>query len=258
MIKAVFFDVDGTIVSHKNNTISESTRSALDLLAARGIKRIVSTGRHMLELVELPVGNIEFDAYITLNGQLCLDSQGNTISENPIIGFEKECIIKMFTEKLMPIMLLEKDRMYINYINHHVEIAQQAISTPLPNIETYTGNEIYQAIAFIEKGTENALIQKLPNCKITRWNDYGVDIIASTGGKTSGIKAYLKANHLEAEDTMAFGDGENDVEMLKYVQIGVAMGNAGSLVKASADYITDSIDNDGIKKVLVFLNIINC
>ena len=79
MIKAVFFDVDGTLISHKNNVVPESTRIALNLLEKRGIKRIISTGRHMIELEELPVNNIEFDAYITLNGQLCLDSQRNII-----------------------------------------------------------------------------------------------------------------------------------------------------------------------------------
>ncbi len=255
MIKAVFFDVDGTLISHKNNVVPESTRIALNLLEKRGIKRIISTGRHMIELEELPVNNIEFDAYITLNGQLCLDSQRNIILENPIDGFEKECLIKLFKEKTIPIMLVEKDSMYINYIDRQVEIAQQAISTPVPEVKEYTGNEIYQVIAFIEAGEEDLLCQKLTNCKITRWNDYAVDIIAATGGKTAGVKAYLKANNLEKEETMAFGDGDNDIEMLKYVQIGVAMGNAGCEVKVNADYITDSVDNDGIMKALISLNI---
>ena len=50
MIKAVFFDVDGTLISHKNNVVPESTRIALNLLEKKGIKRIISTGRHMVEL----------------------------------------------------------------------------------------------------------------------------------------------------------------------------------------------------------------
>lgn len=167
MIKAVFFDVDGTLISHKNNVVPESTR-------------------------------------IALNGQLCLDSKRNIILENPIDGFEKECLIKLFKEKTIPIMLVEKDRMYINYIDRQVEIAQQAISTSVPEIKEYTGNEIYQVIAFIEAGAENLLGQKLTNCKITRWNDYAVDIIAATGGKTAGVKSYLKANNFEKEETMTF------------------------------------------------------
>ena len=256
MTRAIFFDVDGTLISHTNNTVPESTRKALTMLADRGIKRIIATGRHMAELSELPVNNINFDAYITLNGQLCLDSKGNIIFENAIEGAEKDGIIKLFNDKSIPIMLVERDRMYINFLNQHVELAQRAISTPTPNIGTYTGNEIYQAIAYLEIGSESALFHLLPNCKITRWNDYAVDIIASSGGKTSGIREYLKINHIELDETMAFGDGENDIDMLKYVRLGVAMGNADTSVKANAKYITDSVDNDGIMNALVSLNII--
>lgn len=56
---------------------------------------------------------------------------------------------------------------------------------------------------------------------------------------------------------MAFGDGENDIEMLQFVQIGVAMGNAEDIVKENADYITTSVDEDGIEKALISLKIIS-
>ena len=72
-----------------------------------------------------------------------------------------------------------------------------------------------------------------------------------------GIIEYLRKNNIRKEDTMAFGDGENDIEMLKYVQIGVAMGNAGDYVKENADYVTSSVDNNGIKDALVALKIIS-
>ena len=49
---------------------------------------------------------------------------------------------------------------------------------------------------------------------------------------------------------MAFGDGENDIPMIRFAGIGVAMGNGGEKVKAAADYVTDSVDNDGIEKAL--------
>ena len=49
---------------------------------------------------------------------------------------------------------------------------------------------------------------------------------------------------------MAFGDGENDMEMLRFAGIGVAMGNSSDPVKAAADYVTDTVDNDGIEKAL--------
>lgn len=49
---------------------------------------------------------------------------------------------------------------------------------------------------------------------------------------------------------MAFGDGDNDIDMLRYAHIGVAMGNAGENVKTHADYVTACVDDDGIYKAL--------
>lgn len=245
-IKAVFFDVDGTLVSHTKRNVPESTKLVMEKLKEKGIKRVLATGRHMSEISILPIENMEFDAYIMLNGQLCLDSTGNVILENPITGFDKEYFIKIFNEKLVPIMFVEKDEMYINFINESVEIAQDAISTPLPDVKNYTGNEIYQVILYADEETENRISKNLVGSKITRWNEYALDVISYSGGKESGIKEYLKLNNIKREETMAFGDGENDIDMLKLVGIGVAMGNAESCVKESADYITNSVDDDGI------------
>ena len=83
-------------------------------------------------------------------------------------------------------------------------------------------------------------MNRLSNCKLTRWNPYGVDIISNTGGKSIGIKDILSYYDIKQEETMAFGDGENDIDMLRFVQIGVAMQNAEDCVKEAADYITDA------------------
>jgi len=210
-----------------------------------------------MELAILPVKDIVFDGYVLMNGQLCLDSQKNIIAENPISGADKDCLLRLFNEKVLPIVLVEKERLYINFVNQQVEIAQRAVSTPVPETGIYTGNEIYLAAAFLEKNEETSFLQQLPGCKVTRWNPYAVDIVADSGGKVAGIKEYLNFSHIKKEETMAFGDGENDTDMLKFVQLGVAMGNADSIAKESADFVTDSVDDDGIMKALVALNILD-
>ena len=255
MIKAVFFDVDGTLLSHESRSVPESARIALNRLAEKGIRRIVATGRSMMELEMLPVKDIVFDGYILLNGQLCLDCRKKAIAENPITGTAKEHLLRLFNEKRIPIVLVEKDRMYLNFSNRYVELAQQAVSTPVPETGSYTGNEIYLAVAYLEQ-KDDALLQQLTGCKATRWNEYGVDIVSASGGKTAGIKEYLRLNQILQEETMAFGDGENDIEMLRYAQIGVAMGNADSIVKENADYVTDWVDADGILNALTSLHIL--
>ena len=139
MIRAAFFDIDGTLLSHTSHCVPQSTRRALARLKATGIKCVAATGRHMLELAELPVSDIPFDAYLTLNGQICLDDRGNVLLDNPILCPDKETILRLFREKQLPVMLVEKDAMYINLINSYVEAAQKAISTELPMVGDYTG-----------------------------------------------------------------------------------------------------------------------
>lgn len=253
--KAIFFDVDGTLISHTTNEVPEGTREVLDKLRDKGIKRVVATGRHMSELDMLPVKDIKFDGYITLNGQLVLDGEGNIIYENPIVGDDKKALINLFNEKNIPVALVEKDRMYINYVNQYVESAQQAVSTPVPTVGEYTGEKIYLAIVYLGKEDEHIMSTKLPGCKATRWNDYGVDVIASSGGKAQGIKQYMKATGIVDKETMAFGDGINDIEMLRVVNIGVAMGNAVMELKDEANYVTASVDKNGIARALNFYDI---
>ena len=61
---------------------------------------------------------------------------------------------------------------------------------------------------------------------------------------------------IKLEETMAFGDGGNDIDMIKHAGIGVAMGNARDEVKAAADYVTTSVDDNGILNALIELNIL--
>lgn len=210
----------------------------------------------MGELKKLPVRDIAFDAYITLNGQLCLDGDQTVLNGRALTGADRERIIRMFEKKEIPVLLVEKDRMYINFVNNEVEKAQREISSDVPDTGEYGGGEIYQAIAYVGKERENELKTILPDCRITRWNDRAVDIISRGSGKVVGIKRYLEENSILPRETMAFGDGENDIEMLEAAGIGIAMGNADDLVKKSADYVTDSVDDDGIGKALRHFQVI--
>ncbi len=98
---------------------------------------------------------------------------------------------------------------------------------------------------------------RLPEgCKIERWSDDGVDIIHAASGKVSGILAVQKALGLSVDEIMAFGDAENDMDMLRYAGIGVAMGNAKGCVKEIADYVTADIDADGIWEALCHFKIL--
>ena len=85
---------------------------------------------------------------------------------------------------------------------------------------------------------------------LTYWYEKGVDIIDKGVSKASGIKDVLDILDLKKEESISFGDGENDLEMMSATGISVAMGNAVDDIKEKATYVTDSIDNDGLAKAL--------
>ena len=90
----------------------------------------------------------------------------------------------------------------------------------------------------------------LPNCESGRWFPAFTDIVAKGIRKQKGIDEIIRHFGIGQEETMAFGDGHNDIDMLKLVNIGVAMGNAKDEVKEAADEVTDDIDHDGIYQAL--------
>jgi Cof subfamily protein (haloacid dehalogenase superfamily) len=83
-----------------------------------------------------------------------------------------------------------------------------------------------------------------------------VEIVPENVDKGKSLQKLGEHLGISRDEIMAFGDGENDIEMLKFAGIGVAMGNADDRVKESADYVTDSVDDDGIIHALKALNIL--
>ena len=256
MIKAAFFDFDGTILSHTTGIIPESTKYALMQLREKGIHIYLATGRHILEIEELIGNQIAFDGYITLNGQLCLNENKEVIFDFPIDDKDLNIMVPIFESKEIPTMFVEQRAMYINYINNDVVEAQKAISTPNPDVGKYSGKKVYQFIVYDDGKVVNKLVGKLPNCKMSRWNEYAVDIINQTGGKVTGIQYYLNREGVLPSEIVAFGDGENDISMLDYAGIGIAMGNADKEVKEVANYVTTHIDDNGIINGLNYFGLI--
>lgn len=120
MIKAIFFDLDGTLLSHTTRCIPQDTVQALRKLRDKGIRIFMATGRHSTELSRLPVHDIRFDGYVTLNGQLCLNNSGDVIFGTPFNESAARNLTAFFREKRYPLALVEADRIYINYVDDTV------------------------------------------------------------------------------------------------------------------------------------------
>jgi hydroxymethylpyrimidine pyrophosphatase-like HAD family hydrolase len=100
-------------------------------------------------------------------------------------------------------------------------------------------------IAFCDELDESLFLPHLHNCKSARWDEYAVDIMPEDSDKAKGILAVLDYYGYKPENAMSLGDNPNDVEMLNFTGISVAMGNGVAEAKAVADYVTDDIDEDG-------------
>lgn len=257
MIQAAFFDVDGTLLSHRLQDVPQSAREAVRQMRENGILCVVASGRSLGEVEWLPTGNMEFDGYVLMNGQLILDHDKKVLASNPIEGSAKEKVLALFEEKKIPVLLVTEQGLVISFVNEHVEIAQKAVSSPIPRIGKYEGGPVYMAIAYFPKEQEEAMRKALPECSLTRWNEFAMDIVPAGMHKQKGIEQYLQIENIPSENTIAFGDGDNDREMITHAGIGVAMADGDPHVLAIADFIAEPVEDDGLAKATRHFGLMN-
>ena len=260
MVKAIFFDIDGTLREFEKKGISMSTRQALDKARQAGIRLFIATGRHYLEIEEEKLlDDLVFDAYVTLNGQYCYEeSPGRPVLyKNPIARDQVETILEVMEKEPFPCLFMEAHRWYLNYVDERVERVQQSIGTripPLGDIKRALFHYIYQVIPYLDEPGALELVKKLPGCEYSVWHDgEGVDLTPKGGGKCTGIRQVLAHYGIDIKDAAAIGDGNNDVSMLSYAGIGIAMGNGTAKARAAADYVTGDVARDGLMQAVDYL-----
>ena len=256
MIKAVFFDIDGTLVSFKTHEVPASTVKALAALREKGVKVFIATGRQKGSINNL--GSLQFDGYVTLNGGFCLAGD-KVIYKRSIPQEDIQALIRYQQEKPFPCALVEEDGLFQNYIDENAFSLYGLLNFPLPPVrplEENNGKEVFQLIAFFQAANEQEIMSVLPHCEATRWNPLFADVVPKGSSKAIGIDHIIAHYGIALEETMAFGDGGNDIPMLRHAGIGVALGNASDEVKASADWVTTSVDEDGIMNALRHFGVI--
>ncbi|MBQ2225891.1 MAG: Cof-type HAD-IIB family hydrolase [Prevotella sp.] len=259
--KALFFDIDGTLVSFKTHRIPESTVLALTEAKRNGSKIYISTGRPIQFIMNL--GQIEhlIDGYVTTNGARCFIGD-KTISINAIPHNEVEILLKDAKLKDYCSIVVGVDGIGIfNEKPIANEIFVESLAVPMTNIlipvEQVLKGDILQFSPFIDKETEDKLMPQLQHCVSGRWHPKFTDITAEKADKGKGILALAQHEGFDMSNCIGFGDGGNDTTMIKDCGIGVAMGNAIPELKSIADYVTSSVDEDGIANALRHFGIID-
>ena len=261
MTKALFFDIDGTLVSFNTHRIPLSTIEAIEIAKSKGIKIFIATGRPKAiinNLSELQDRNL-IDGYITMNGAYCF--VGNeVIYKNTIPAKEVDILGRFCDERAISCIFVEENNIFVCHPSNRLkEIFYDFLHvdpiTILP-FKDINQNEILQMTPFISEEEEKEVRPFIPSCEIGRWHPEFADITAKGDTKQKGIDQIIRHFDIKLEETMAFGDGGNDISMLRHAAIGIAMGQAKDDVKAAADYVTAPIDEDGISKAMKHFGII--
>lgn len=254
-VKAVFLDIDGTLVSFKTHKIPVSTLNAVHRVRQKGIKVFIATGRPLPFIDNLT--GLAHDGIMCVNGACCMDADGNIFYKRPIPKGDIERLIQDSKLHPIPISFASNERAVIcNTATARKEVEEvfSLLSIPLPEevaTDEIRDMDVMQAVAFYTEDWETRIRRDIiPNCDTTRWHPYFADCIAKGTNKAAGMDQFCMHYGIDVADTMAFGDGGNDIEMLRHAGTGVAMGNACDMVKASADIVTTSVDEDGVANIL--------
>lgn len=255
-IQAVFFDIDGTLVPFGDKDIPKEVKEAIAEMRRNGIKVFIATGRHVVWIDN--IGDTEFDGYVSVNGGMC------TLSDKKTVIFER-CVDPSDVDRLAAVypklplefcIVPDTGDIFITGFNENTKRIWKLLnvpSVPVRDIATAKELKVVQLMGFGDEKDWNspALYENvLRDCEATSWNPYFCDIVPHGSSKSVGIDEMLRYFGIDLSRTMAFGDGDNDLTMLRHCAIGVAMGNASDSVKAAADYVTSDVTDHGVVKAL--------
>lgn len=255
MIKALFFDVDGTLVSFQQKFLSDRLLADLAALRERGIQIFLSTGRALQDLERTGMlQGARFDGYVTINGQFCCDGDGVPFRDRPIDLDDMRGAYQVMRDNPRIAALLEGNgESWLTRIDDRVlEIYRFLHTEPYPvcPLEELLSGRVYQFVPFVSTEEAKPFLDVMSGCIHTRWHPMGLDIMPRDGGKDVGVRAAMERYGLARDEIMAFGDGENDMSMLRLAGTAVAMGNADEAVKELADYVTAQVEEDGVSQAL--------
>lgn len=258
--KIVFLDIDGTILSH-GKRVSNATQHAIKSLQDKNITVVAATGRAPY-FAQPVVKDLGIDSIICFNGSH-VTYKGDVIHQNPIPKTVLEKINLLATDNEHPVTFLSGTE-FKTYNAKHPYVIEAFMHDTFKPTEApafyWRDQNVYQLFLHCDANEEAAYIESIPELQIMRWNHADkattCDVFPRNVSKAEGINRLLQLMELSPQEAIAFGDGLNDIEMLSLVGMGVAMGNAKNEVKAIANMITKSVDEEGVCAGLTKLGLI--
>lgn len=257
--KLIVFDIDGTLVNSQN-TILPSSIEAVKHLKEQGHVVTIATGRTRF-LVKNILEILKLDTYVLCNGAIVFHDNKPIISK-PLDKKELKRLSDFMNTTDMDLAMTAIDQM-VRLTSNHPERIRSVLNIQggtLPELDRtfkfVDNHSIYQGLGFYPSVKDGTFEENFPELRFVRWHPDSVDIIARDNSKAVSVLALANYLNIRQEDIIAFGDGNNDIEILSEAGIGIAMGNASDQIKSVADMVTDTNERDGIYKALAQLKII--
>lgn len=259
--KILFLDLDGTLTNDEKE-ITPKTLKALTKIQEQGHIVALASGRPTPGIVPVAeiVGLEKYGGYImAFNGGKVINwKTKEVVFENvldkkyltPLLKYAKENDIGLVTYDDNQVIVGTRTDRYIE-----IESSINKIPLKITDMEKYVDYNpnkcLMTAEPMLAEKHEKILAEQYKNeLSISRSADYFIEIMPKGIDKAASIAMLIRKLGMRKEDTIACGDGFNDLSMIQYAGIGVAMANATDIVKENADYITASNNEDGIAEVI--------
>lgn len=253
-IKAIAIDLDGTLLNSKKE-ITERTKEILKKVHKKGIKIIISTGRPYVSIKNL-LNELEIkDMVIIYNGAKIIDLKNNeVIYEIPLEEKYVKYLIEISRKENIHLNLYQNEEWYVENLNNEETKKYKFLTNLIPIEKDFNTFEDYRMTKALYVG-DNLKLKKIEEILkkeigsevyLTFSQEFLLEILNKKVNKGSALLYVLEQYNTSSEQCMAFGDAENDIEMLTSIKYGVAMKNALKKVKESVEYLTLSNDENGV------------
>ena len=266
MYKLLAFDIDNTLIQRGKATIEESALEAVKICHEKGMEIVISTGRTIKAVHPDIIKRMPANYFIGVNGA-CLNKMDGTV----LHSFKMSCTS---TDKLIEIAQQHEYPMGFKFddsfqiYNRYDEFVRryckngisESMLTDCSKTRDYhiTHGEPLDAFIYADDNKLPDYFNEFCDLRFVRGNSRKViyEAFSADAGKGIMLEILLEKLDISPEEMIAFGDSENDIDMIRFAGLGIAMGNGTPECKAAADYVTDPIDQDGIWNALKHFNII--
>ena len=262
--KMLVFDVDGTLYDLVHHEIPESCKKAIREAKQRGYLFVIATGRAHYGLGRALMA-LEPDYILAVNGGVVVDKRGNVISHHDFSKTDVEQLLSFCHETQAGLLFKFLDHMYIyqhpekiDWLEGqmHSDIGMESFITHREQTRHLT-HEVQSASIHAPVEDVERVFQNSTTISFLRYSQDGYDVVPKGLHKGVGLQELMSYLQIKKEEVVCFGDNFNDIEMMQTAGFSVAMGNAIPEIKALADYITTTTDQNGIYKALQHLGCID-